>query len=376
MLFILFERRLYKTNYTYKFRIYPNEQQKELIEKTFGCCRFVYNYFLDKRIKTYEETKETLNFYSCCKQLTELKQELPWLKEVDSTSLQSSLKDLDTAYQNFWKLHNGFPKFKSKKISKSCYKTKQVASIKVFEKHIQLSKLGKIKCKLFKPVEGKILSTTIRKFPSGKYYVSIFVEKPNFEKLQPTGSVVGIDLGIKDFCITSDGLKIENPHFLKNLEKKLICEQRRLSRKSRGSKNYEKQRIKLVRIYEKINNQRTDFLQKLSIQLIQDYDIICLETLKVKNMVKNHKLAKSISDCSWSSFVNMLQYKSDWYGRYLSKIDTFYPSSKTCSNCGYKLENLTLDIREWTCPNCKTLHDRDINAANNILKEGLSLLSL
>lgn len=361
-------------NYTYKFRIYPNKQQKELIEKTFGCCRFVYNYFLNKRIKTYEETKETLNFYSCCKQLTKLKQELPWLKEVDSTSLQSSLKDLDTAYQNFWELHNGYPKFKSKKNNKNSFRIKM--GIKVIDnKHIQLPKLKSIKCKISKEIEGRILSTTICKFPSGKYYLSILVEKPDFEKLELTGSVVGIDLGIKDFCITSDNQKFENPHFLKNLEKKLIREQRRLSRKSRESKNYEKQRIKLAKIYEKIVNQRTDFLQKSSTNLIKNYDIICLETLKVKNMVKNHKLAKSISECSWSSFVTMLQYKVNWYGRCLSKIDTFYSSSKTCSNCGYKLETLTLDVRKWTCPSCETTHDRDINAANNVLKEGLRLLS-
>lgn len=373
--FILFERRLYKMNYTYKFRIYPNETQKQLIEKTFGCCRFVYNYFLDKRIKVYEETKETLNFYSCCKQLTSLKKELPWLKEVDSTSLQSSLKDLDTAYQNFWKLHNGYPKFKSKKNYKNSFKMKMGIKF-INNKHIQLPKLKSIKCKISKEVEGKILSTTIHKFPSGKYYISILVEKPDFGKLESTGLVVGIDLGIKDFCITSDSLKIPNPHFLKTSEKKLIREQHRLSRKPRGSHNYEKQRIKLARIYEKINNQRTDFLQKLSTQFIKNYDIICLETLKVKNMVKNHNLAKSILDCSWSTFINMLQYKSDWYGRVISKINTFYPSSKTCSNCGYKLDNLTLDVREWICPNCGTSHDRDINAANNILKEGLKLLSL
>ena len=362
-------------NYTYKFRIYPNQYQKQLIEKTFGCCRFVYNYFLDKRIKVYEESKETLNFYSCCKQLTSLKKELPWLTEVDSTSLQSALKDLDTAYQNFWKLHNGYPKFKSKKNNKNSFKMKM--NIKIIDnKHIQLPKLKLVKCKISKNVEGKILSVTLNKFPSGKYYVSILVKKPDFEKLEPTGSVVGIDLGIKDFCITSDNQKFKNVHFLKSLEKKLIREQRRLSRKSRESKNYEKQRVKLARIHEKIVNQRNDFLQKLSTQLIRNYDIICLESLKVKNMLKNHKLSKSMSDCSWSTFVNMLQYKADWYGRVISKIDTFYPSSKLCSECGFKLDNLTLGVREWTCSNCGTTHDRDINAANNILKEGLRSLSL
>lgn len=361
-------------NYTYKFRIYPDKQQKELIEKTFGCCRFVYNYFLDKRIKVYEESKETLNFYSCCKQLTSLKKELPWLKEVDAYSLQCSLGNLDQAYKNFFSKKSNYPKFKSKKSYEKSYSTAMTIKI-IDNSHIQLPKLKAVRCKISKQVDGKIKSATIRKHSSGKYYVSILVDKLDFEKLQPTASVVGIDLGIKDFCITSNSLKIENPHFLKESEKKLTHEQRKLSRKSRGSHNYEKQRIKLAKIHEKIVNQRTDFLQKLSTQLIRNYDIICLESLKVKNMVKNHKLAKSISDCSWSSFVNMLQYKADWYGRLISKIDTFYPSSKLCSECGFKLDNLTLDVREWTCSNCGTTHDRDINAANNILKEGLRQLS-
>lgn len=361
-------------NYTYKFRIYPNEQQKELIEKTFGCCRFVYNYLLQSKIDLYQKERKSLSYYDTCKLLPSLKQEFEWLKEVDATALQGSLFNLDKAYKNFFEKRNNFPKFKSKKNSRSCFTSRQVASIKIFSNHIQLSKLGRIKCKITKHVESRILSITVQKFPSNKYYVSILVDKPNFEKLKSTGLVVGIDLGIKDFCITSDGLKMLNPHFLRKSEFNLIREQRKLSRKSRGSKNYEKQRVKLARIHEKIVNQRNDFLQKLSTSLIREYDIICLESLKVKNMLKNHYLAKSISDCSWSSFVNMLQYKADWYGRVLSKIDTFYPSSKTCSGCGFKLDVLTLDTREWTCPSCGTTHDRDINAANNILKEGLKLV--
>ena len=195
----------------------------------------------------------------------------------------------------------------------------------------------------------------------------------NLSHLKKTGAVVGIDLSIKDFCITSDGIKYNNPHFLKESEDKLIRCQRKLSRKSRGSNNYNKQRIKLAKIHEKISNQRTDFLQKLSTSLVKDYDIICTETLKVNNMLRNHNLAKSISDCSWSSFVSMLEYKSLWYGRDIRRIDTFCPSSKLCSNCGYKFDELTLDIREWICPSCQTTHDRDVNAAVNILHEGMRL---
>lgn len=357
--------------YTYKFRIYPNKGQQELIEKTFGCCRFVYNQILDTKIKLYQNENKSLTYYDTCKMLPNLKQEYEWLKEVDATALQNSLFNLDKAYKNFFEKRSRFPKFKSKKNSNCCYTTRQLASIKLFDKHIQVSKVGKIKCKFSKQVEGKISLVTVRKTPSKKYYVSILVEKDEFKPFEKTGSVVGIDLGIKDFCITSDRLKYSNPNFLRKSEDQLIRCQRKLSRKSRGSNNYNKQRIKLAKIYEKISNQRTDFLQKLSTSLVKDYDIICTETLKVNNMLKNHNLAKSISDCSWSSFVNMLEYKSLWYDRDIRKIDTFYPSSKLCSNCGYKFEGLTLDIRAWTCPSCQTKHDRDVNAATNILYNGL-----
>lgn len=357
--------------YTYKFRIYPNKTQQGLIEKTFGCCRFVYNHLLNNKIKLYKDENKLLSYYDTCKMLPSLKQEYEWLKEVDATALQNS--NLDKAYKNFFEKRNGFPKFRSKKNSKCCYTTRQLASVKIFEKHIQLSKLGKIRCKFSKNIEGKISSVTIHKFPSGKYYVSILVEKYEFTSFEKTGAVVGIDLGIKDFCITSDGLKYANPHFLKNSEDKIIRCQKELSRKSRGSNNYNKQRIKLARIHEKISNQRNDFLQKLSTNIIREYDTICLETLKVKNMVKNHNLAKSITDCSWATFISMLEYKALWYGKDIRKIDTFYASSKTCSNCCYKFDQLSLDIREWTCPSCQTKHDRDINAAKNILKEGLRI---
>lgn len=346
--------------------------QQELIEKTFGCCRFVYNQLLDKKIKLYQNDNESISYYDTCKLLPDLKQQYEWLKEVDATALQNSLFNLDKAYNNFFEKRVGFPKFKSKKNSKYCYTTRQLASIKLFDNHIQLTKLGKIRCKFSKQVGGKISSVTVCKTSSKKYYVAILVEKCEFEPFAKTNAVVGIDLGVKDFCITSDGLKYSNPHFLKESEDKLIRCQRNLSRKSRGSNNYNKQRIKLAKIHEKIGNQRTDFLQKLSTSLVKDYDIICTETLKVSNMLKNHNLAKSISDCSWSSFMSILEYKSLWYGKQLVQIDTWYASSQTCNACGEK-SNFTKDlaVREWICPSCGTKHDRDINAAINILYKGL-----
>lgn len=363
---------------TYKFRIYPNKEQETLIKKNFGCVRFVYNYYLSKRIQIYENSKESFNYYACAKDLTQLKKELTWLKEAESTSLQSSLKNLETAYQKFFKEHTGYPKFKSKKTHKFSYTCKCVSNnIEIVDSNkVKLPKLGIIRIKNKVIIQGKILSATISQFPSGRYYVSICCDNVNIEPFNKTGAVVGIDLGIKDFCITSDGLKISNPKYLKQSLYKLAKLQRELSRKTRGSSNYNKQRIKVARLQEHIANQRKDFLHKLSTQLIKDYDIICLEDLKVSNMIKNHKLSRNIADCSWSTFVSYITYKSVWYDKQISKISTFFPSSQTCSICGDKFP-FTKDqgVREWTCPNCNSKLDRDMNAANNILKEGLRLIT-
>lgn len=365
----------------YKFRIYPNAGQEIQIQKTFGCTRFVYNYYLAKRIEMYKIDKTNLNYNACSADLKNLKMEFEWLREADSISIQSSLKDLEQAYQNFFRRIKqgekaGFPKFKSKKNRHKSYKTKfNNGNIEVFDRQIKLPKLGLVECKTSKQVQGRILNVTISQNPSGKYFVSICCTNIEIPQYESTGATVGIDLGIKNLAITSDNQIFTNPKYFHKSEKKLIKLQRQLSRKQIGSNNRDKARIKVARLQEYISNQRADNIHKMTTQLVKDYDIICIEDLAVKNMIRNHKLTKSISDVAWGEIRRQLTYKIAWQHKELIIIDRYFASSQLCQ-CGYKNKDIkNLSVREWICPQCGKIHDRDINAANNILNEGLRLLS-
>ena len=362
-----------QTKRAYKYRFYPTAEQKEQLAQTFGCCRFVYNWGLSMRKTAYKEQGEKLSYYSLAAMLPALKQEYPWLAEVSSVPLQQALRHLDRAFVNFFEGRAQYPTFKKKGHEQSA--TYAANAFTWDGEHLTLAKMDDpLNIRFHRPLPdgSKPSSVTISKDSAHRYFVSFLIEE-DITPLPVTAKIVGLDVGIKSMVVTSDGYTYDNPKFFAKAEKKLAKAQRRLARKKVGSKNRSKARLKVARIHTRIADRRRDYQHKLSTQIVHENQVICFETLSVKNMVKNHSLAKAISDVGWGEFVRQLEYKAHWYGRSLVKIDRFYPSSKTCSACGHVLESLTLDVREWICPECGVCHDRDINAAKNILTEGLSV---
>ena len=365
----------------YKYRIYPTDEQKVLFAKTFGCCRFVYNWALNLKITAYKERKETLgNVYLTNLMKSELKVAHEWLSEVNSQSLQSSLRNLDTAYTNFFRNTNavGFPRFKSRK-DKQSFLCPQHCRVDFEKGTITISKAKDIPAVLHRKFKGTVKTVTVSMSPSGRYFASVLVDT-SMQEMKPSepmrDTTVGIDLGIKSLAVCSDGRTFANPKNLQRSLDRLKLLQKRLSRKQKGSANRNKARIRVARLQEHIANSRKDSLHKITHALTHDSQVrtICMEDLNVKGMQRNHHLAQAVGDASFGMFLTLLEYKCSWYGVNLIKIDRFAPSSKTCGKCGYIYKGLKLSERSWTCPECGTHHDRDFNAACNIKEFGLKAL--
>ena len=356
----------------YKYRIYPNTEQKIFFAKCFGCVRFFYNKSLSGINEIYKTTGKFKNITPAS-----YKEDYPFLKEADALALCNAQINRNTAFKSFFSHKTGFPKFKSKRNNQS-YTTNMVNGNVKFsnnDRYISIPKCSRIRIKKHRNFEGVVKSVTITMTTDNKYYVSMLVEEEN-KPVKPVNKMIGLDLGIKDLIVDSNGKKYKNQKYLTKSQDKLAREQRKLSKMVKGSNNRNKQRIKVARLHKKINNQRNDYLHKLSKKIIDENQIICIEDLKVKDMMSDSKLARNISDVSWSRLISMLIYKANWYGRTVIKVPSDYPSSQLCSKCGYK-NSITKDlaIRKWTCPKCGSIHDRDINAARNILSKGIELLT-
>lgn len=377
-------------NKAYKYRIYPTKEQTIFLNKTFGSCRFIYNKMLEYRINDYKENKDKENYKFKKLTVTEIKNQFPFLTEVNTDALGYESKFLDKAYANFFRnpQQNGFPKFKSKYDAPSFSDKGRALKFSSDNKSVTIPKMRKspIKIIMHRPLEGRPVTFTISRTPSQEYYISIQCEVEIIDYVLPTmNQNIGIDLGLTDFAILSDGTKIPNPRFLLESAKKLAKEQRKLSKKSEDakkdgkklseSKNYQKQKLKVAKIHAKVSRQRQYFIDVLTKQLVEKYDVLALETLKIREMMQNKELSRSIADVSWYDFVAKLKYKADWNGRIVVQIDQFFPSSQLCSHCGHNDGKKSLDIREWICSSCGTHHDRDINASINILNEGLRLVN-